>query len=72
MTMTEFEAIEYRHIMDPLDTDGGPLQRLAYEPGAIASQTPHSGASGVPGPGATQGDHPASGRPADAAVRLSA
>ena len=50
VTMTEIETIEYRHMMDPLDCDGGPFQCLA--PGR-----PLTALSGAPGTG-TDAGHP--------------
>lgn len=67
------DAAEWRHTIDPLDYDDCPFQALAYGPGAphTTTQEPQNGASGLPDPGTTPGDHPATGGPADAASAVS-
>jgi hypothetical protein len=42
--------IEMRHILDPLDTDNGPLQRLALRaPAGTPRETPQAAVSGAAG-----------------------
>lgn len=64
------DATEWRHTIDPLDYDNSPFQHLA--PGYTDTpQEPQNGACGLPGSGTTPGDHPATGKPADAASAVS-
>jgi len=62
VTMTDSEAVEYRHMFDPLDYDGGPLQQLA----------PGRPLAALSGPATTPPDLQTDPAPVEPAERLSA
>jgi hypothetical protein len=67
---TPGELAEQAHLMDPLDFDGCPLQRLAVAPQTAApnedaAQEPQDAASEPPSTSLVRGHRPSPARPAD-------
>ena len=62
---TAGELCEQRHLLDPLDYDGCPFQRMAAGPGQDTLRAPQNGSSGPPAASPVRGHHPRAAKPGD-------